>query len=284
MLREMKLGDYRLYLVSDGSFGLDGGAMFGVVPKVLWQKSIPPDEFNRIELGLNCLLILTSKYKLLVDTGIGEKFNTKLKNIYAISKSTNLLKSLKAIGITPDEIDVVINTHLHFDHAGGNTRESGGKLVCTFPKAKYIIQKGEWEDATKPNDRTKGSYLEENFLPLEKSNQLELIDGNCQIEKGVRTYITGGHTLHHQVVLVEDAEQVALYLGDLIPTSHHLKIPWVMGYDLYPLDTIKMKRKLLDRALDEKWLLCLEHDPKMGMGYLEKDDDKLMIREDLSPP
>lgn len=281
MLREIRLGDYKLYLVSDGLFSLDGGAMFGVVPKVLWQKSITPDDLNRIRLGLNCLLIVTSKSTLLVDTGIGEKLDPKFENIYAISKSTSLLKSLEAIGIASDEIDIVINTHLHFDHAGGNTRESSGEVTCTFPKAKYIIQRGEWEDALNPNDRTKGSYLEENLLPIEESGQLQLIDGSCEIEKGVRTYVTGGHTPHHQAVFVEVGDGVALYLGDLIPTSHHLKIPWVMGYDLYPLDTIKVKKKLLDRALKEKWVLIFEHDPDVGMGYLHEDGADFLIRENF---
>ncbi len=282
MLRHTTLGDFKLYLLSDGIFGLDGGAMFGVVPKVLWQKSIAPDNSNRIKLGLNCLLVVTPKYKLLVDTGIGEKLDPKFKGIYAVSKSTDLLKSLKTLGIAPDEIDVVINTHLHFDHVGGNTRESTGELACTFPKAKYVIQRGEWEDAINPNDRTKGSYLEENFLPVEKSGQLELIDGPCEIVKGVSTYVTGGHTPHHQSVFVESDDRVAFYLGDLIPTSHHLRIPWVMGYDLYPLDTIRMKKKLLDRALNEKWLLIFEHDPEVGMCYLGRDGDKLIAREDVS--
>jgi len=279
MLREMTVGDCTLYLLSDGLFGLDGGAMFGVVPKVLWQKLITPDEHNRIQLGLNCLLILTPKSTLLVDTGIGEKLYPKFRDIYAISKSTSLLKSLKAIGIGPNEVDVVINTHLHFDHAGGNTRKSSGELKCTFPNAKYVVQKGEWNDALNPNDRTKGSYLEENLLPVEKSGQLHLIDGACEIEKGITTYVTGGHTPHHQVVFVKAGGLTALYLGDLIPTSHHLKITWVMGYDLYPLDTIEMKRELLDRALKERWALIFEHDPDVGMGYLEKDDAKFLIRE-----
>jgi glyoxylase-like metal-dependent hydrolase (beta-lactamase superfamily II) len=279
MLREMTLGDCKLYLVSDGLFGLDGGAMFGVVPKVLWQKSIAPDERNRIQLGLNCLLILTPKSSLLVDTGIGERLDPKFQDIYAISKSASLLKSLEAIGIGPDDIDAVINTHLHFDHAGGNTQEFSGKLRCTFPNARYIVQKGEWNDALNPNDRTKGSYLEENLLPVEKSGQLELIDGNCEIERGIRTCVTGGHTPYHQVVFVDAGDSTALYLGDLIPTSHHLKIPWVMGYDLYPLDTIEMKRELLDQALKEKWALIFEHDPDVGIGYLEKDGAKFLIKD-----
>jgi len=193
MLREVTFGEYKLHLLSDGIFSLDGGAMFGIVPKVLWQKSISPDELNRIQLGLNCLLIITPEYKLLVDTGIGEKLDPKFKDIYAVSKSTSLLKSLTTTGIKPEEIDFVINTHLHFDHAGGNTRESMGKLVCTFPKAKYIIQRGEWKDATNPNDRTKGSYLEENFLPIEQSGQLELVEGQVEIVKGVRTFVTGSY-------------------------------------------------------------------------------------------
>jgi len=280
MLRHAVLHDYKLYLLSDGLFSLDGGAMFGVVPKVLWQKSIPSDTLNRIQLGLNCLVIVTPKHNLLVDTGLGEVLDPKFRDIYAISRSTSLLESLGELGLMPEDIDFVINTHLHFDHAGGNTRRHMENTVPTFPKASYVIQKGEWKDAITPNDRTRGSYLEDNFLPLEEAGKLQLIEGAREIVEGVEVLVTGGHTAHHQVVLIRRGDQVALYLGDLIPTSHHLKIPWLMGYDLYPLDTVVMKKRLLERALNEHWLLVFEHDPKVGMGYLVKRDDTLMITEE----
>ena len=182
------------------------------------------------------------------------------------------------------DVDLVVNTHLHFDHAGGNTRDADGKVLPTFPRARYIIQKGEWEDAVNPNDRTRSSYLEENFLPIEKSGQLELIDGDCEIEKGIRTCVTGGHTSYHQAIVIENLGRTAMYLGDLIPTSHHLKIPWVMGYDLCPVDTVKVKKQVVDRSLNERWTLCFEHDPKVGMGYLEMCDGELALRTNFETP
>jgi glyoxylase-like metal-dependent hydrolase (beta-lactamase superfamily II) len=279
MLTEISLGNIQIRVVSDGTFSLDGGAMFGIVPKILWQEAIPSDTSNRIELGLNCLLIVTPRHKLLVDTGIGKKLDPKFAEIYAISKKQDLLQSLRDLDVDPDEIDFVINTHLHFDHAGGNTREENGALTTTFPRAQYIIQRGEWQNAVKPDDRTKASYLEENLLPVESSGQLELIDGDCEIVKGVRTLVTGGHTEYHQCVFVEGDGRTLLYLGDLIPTAHHVRVPWVMGYDLYPLDTMKMKKQLMKDALVNDWILAFEHDTRVGLGHLVKQNERLRVEE-----
>lgn len=274
---EMKLGGFDISLLSDGTFWLDGGAMFGVVPKVVWDRLNPPDEENRIELGLNCLLIQTHDKNILVDTGFGDKFDEKFEERFKVNKAKNLILSLKEIGLTPKDIDMVINTHLHFDHAGGNTRLEAGNPAPSFPRAKYVIQRGEWEDAINPNERTRASYLKENLIPIQEAGLLELIDGDTELLSGVRTIVTGGHTPNHQIVLLESEGKKALYLGDLVPTTSHIKTPYVMGYDLYPLDTMMKKREILNRALEEHWLLIFEHDPKIGMGYLSEEEDKLKV-------
>ncbi|HID94421.1 MAG TPA: MBL fold metallo-hydrolase [bacterium (Candidatus Stahlbacteria)] len=276
----MKLGNFEIFLISDGNFWLDGGAMFGVVPKVLWEKTNPADQLNRIELGLNCCLIRAKNRNILIDTGVGDKLDRKFANMYRIKKSRNISDSLKAIGLSEADIDIVINTHLHFDHCGGNTKVEDGSFAPRFKKAKYLIQRQEWEDATHPNERTKASYLQENFIPVKEGGQLELIDGNEEIIPGVKTIVTGGHTVGHQVVLIESEGETALYLGDLVPTTSHIKIPYVMGYDLYPLDTMRKKKELLRRAVVERWLLIFEHDPKVFAGYLKEREGKFILKEE----
>ncbi len=268
-----KLGRFKLSLLRSGTFWLDGGAMFGVVPKVIWEKLTPADSRNRIKLGLNCLLVQTGDKNVLVDTGICEmdkKFNERFK-----LEEVNMDNCLEKIGLTPGDIDIVINTHLHFDHCGGNTRLKREKWMSSFPNAKYIIQKKEWEDATHPNERTRASYLSHTFIPVEEAGLLELIDGDVEILSGIRVIQTGGHTQGHQVVLLESDNKKALYLADLIPTSAHIKIPYVMGYDTYPLETMDKKRDLLGKALKEHWLLIFEHDPEVGLGYLEEKENKI---------
>lgn len=275
----MQLGTFKLSTVSDGRFWLDGGAMFGIVPKSLWSKFNPADEYNRIELGLNCLLIQTPEHTILVDTGIGEKFDEKWREIYRVEKNTNLIDSLDKLGVTREDVDFVINTHLHFDHCGGNTLKADGKFVPTFPKAKYVMQKKEWFDATHLNERTKGSYLTENFIPIEEAGQLILADGDFEIVPGISVVVTGGHTRGHQSVMLASESKKAMYLGDLIPTTSHIKIPYIMGYDLYPLDVIEKKKQILDQALREKWLLIFEHDPRIAFAYLVEEDGKPTLEE-----
>lgn len=274
----MIFGDFSIELLSDGSFWLDGGAMFGVVPKVFWNKLTPADEANRIELGLNCLLIKTEDNNILVDTGVGEKIDEKFGEIYKVDKSKDLIRSLEDAGLSPENIDYVINTHLHFDHAGGNTRVKGENIVPSFPDAEHVIQRGEWEDALNPNERTQASYLKDNLLPIQEAGLLQLVDGDTEILPGIKVIVTRGHTKNHQSVLIESQGKRALYLGDLIPTTAHIKVPYVMGYDLYPLQTIETKKEILDKAVQEQWLLIFEHDPKIGMGYLEKREGKFKLR------
>lgn len=283
-------GSFKFSIVSDGTFWLDGGAMFGIVPKVLWNKLNPADEFNRIELRLNCLLIKTPTENILVDTGVGENLDDKFKEIYRVERDFGLIIALEKIGIKPEDINFIINTHLHFDHCGGNTmlpspcpppqvgRDRGkGKFVPTFPRAKYIIQKQEWLDATSPNERTKASYLEENFIPIEEAGQLLLVDGEHEVTSGIKVMVTNGHTRGHQSVIIESDGKKALYLGDLIPTTSHIKIPYIMSYDLYPLDIIEKKKEILKKALQEHWLLIFEHDPKTAFAYLIEKDGKQIL-------
>lgn len=276
--KSVKLGQFELSIVSDGKFWLDGGTMFGVVPKVMWDKLNPADDLNRIELGLNCLLIQTPDNKILVDTGIGEKLKERFKDIYRVERDFSLIEVLHRRGIEPEDIDKVINTHLHFDHCGGNTVKKGGKSVPTFPNAQYIIQRQEWYDAIHPNERTKASYLKENFVPLEENAQLLLVDGEQEVSKGVKVIVTNGHTQGHQSVLIESNGSKAIYFGDLIPTTSHIKIPYVMGYDLFPLDIIKKKKDILQTALGEHWLLIFEHDPKTTFAYIVEENGNQVLK------
>lgn len=274
----MQFGTFTLSAVSDGTFWLDGGAMFGIVPKTLWNRYNPADTFNRIELGLNCLLIQAPEHNILIDTGVGEKLDKKMREIYRIEKNTNLIDSLRGIGLERGDVDFVINTHLHFDHCGGNTVEEGGTIIPTFPQAKYVIQKQELFNATHLNELTKGSYLSENFIPIEEEGQLILADGDFEILPGIHLMVTGGHTSGHQSVIIESDERKALYLGDLIPTTSHIKIPYIMGYDLYPLDLIEKKKQILDQALKENWLLIFEHDPRIVFASLVEEGGKPQLK------
>ncbi len=268
----MKLGKVDIHPVTDGRFRLDGGAMFGVVPKVIWERCCQSDEKNRIQLGLNCLLVRTHGKNILVDTGLGNKWDAKHRDMFAIDRTPPLYDSLKAIGLGSEDIHMVVNTHLHFDHAGGNTvREEGVGTIAAFPKAKYFVQRGEFEDAVRSNERTRASYRHENFTPLSHVGQWEFLDGDQELAPGVSVAVTRGHTAHHQAVKIESEGETAFYLGDLIPTVSHLPLPYIMGYDLYPLQTLETKRWVLDRAFEEHWLLVFEHDPRVQMGYVKKD-------------
>lgn len=278
----MKLGAFDIHPILDGRFRLDGGAMFGVVPKVLWQRCCPADELNRIELSVTCLLIRAYGKNILVDTGLGAKTEEKFNRMFAIDRSPALHESLKRLGLGSEDIHLVINTHLHFDHAGGNTVHDPetGALVPSFPKAKYFIQRGEYEDAVRANERTRASYRKENFTPVAHVNQWEFLDGDTELLPGVSAIVTQGHTRCHQGVKIQSEGKTAFYLGDTIPTVSHLPLPYIMGYDLYPLQTLETKRRLLDQACDERWLLLFEHDPRVQMGFVKKDiEGKYFLEE-----
>ncbi|WP_447978304.1 MBL fold metallo-hydrolase [Candidatus Nitrospira bockiana] len=278
----MKLGAFELHMLTDGRFRLDGGAMFGVVPKVLWERCCPADEQNRIALGLHPLLIRAHGRNILVDTGLGGKEDDAFRQRFAVDRRPPLEESLKRLGVAREDVHMVINTHLHFDHAGGNTlRDGDGGLVPAFPKAKYFVQRGEYEDAARANERTRASYRRENFTPVAHVNLWEFLDGETELLPGVSVVVTDGHTRWHQGVKIESEGRTAFYLGDLIPTVAHLPLPYIMGYDLYPLRTLESKRRLLDRALAERWLLLFEHDPSVHGGYLRKDIDGKYVLDEV---
>jgi len=277
LVERRKIGDFTVHAIQAGGQKLDGGAMFGVVPKPLWEKRIRADERNRIQLGMRCLLIEHPSGLVLIDTGAGNKENEKFKDIYGLENegadgATLLEDGLNQIGVTPPDVTLVINTHLHFDHAGGNTRNrSDGTLEISFPNATYIVKRGEYEFATHPNERTAASYFERNYTPLEAAEKIEFVSREKEIVKGIRVIPTPGHTPFHQSVLIESGGERALYLGDLVPTHAHLPLPWIMGYDVEPLVTLETKRGILKQALEEQWLLIFEHDATIAWGRVEQD-------------
>jgi len=274
-IEKLVLGGFEIYGLQDGLFSLDGGAMFGVVPKVLWEKRFPADEKNRIRLSLNCLLIKTEKALVLVETGIGPKMEQKSRDIYRVEREPGLVPSLEELGFKAEDINFVINTHLHFDHCGGNTyRNEKGEVVPTFSKAKYIIQKEEWEYALNPSERDKASYLSENFLPLEKYDLVCLIEGAKEITEGVEVFLAPGHTSSHQCVKAQSQEKVLFFLGDLVPTSAHIGLPYIMSYDLFPLVTLESRKKYYEKAIKEDWIIAFDHDPEYYFGKIKKEGDK----------
>jgi glyoxylase-like metal-dependent hydrolase (beta-lactamase superfamily II) len=277
LVERRKIGDLTVHAIQAGGQKLDGGAMFGVVPKPLWEKRIAADERNRIALGMRCLLIEHPSGLILIDTGAGNKENAKFKDIYGLENegangATMLEDGLKEIGVAPADISIVINTHLHFDHAGGNTRTNGdGTLEVSFPNATYIVRRGEYEYARNANERTAASYFDRNYTPVEAAGKLEFVTREKQIVKGIRVVPTPGHTPFHQSILIESASERAFYLGDLVPTHAHLPLAWIMGYDVEPLVTLETKRTILKQALEEKWLLIFEHDATVPWGRVEHD-------------
>ena len=273
-----KLGRFTLHTLNGGSQRLDGGAMFGVVPKPLWEKRIPADERNRIPLAMRCLLVETPDALVLIDNGAGNKEDQKFKDIYGIANEgapTVLEDSIRAAGFQPEDVDIMIDTHLHFDHAGGNTfRDDEGQIRLSFPRAQYFVQRGEFEWAHKRNERIQASYLPHNFDPVQQAGRFIFLEGEQEILPGIRVRPTPGHTPHHQSVIISSDDETACFLADVIPTSAHLPLPWIMGYDVEPLVTLESKRGLLAQARRDKWLLVFEHDPVVGWGYLTDDEKR----------
>ena len=270
------LGRWTAHAIQAGGQKLDGGAMFGVVPKMLWQRRIAPDERNRIQLGMRCLLIEHEIGPVLIDTGAGNKENEKFHDIYGVENRgergpTALEDGLLDIGIRPEDVALVINTHLHFDHAGGNTlRTANGEVRPAFPNARYVVQRGEYEFATHTNERTAGSYFPHNFVPIAEADRFDFIEGEREIVSGIRSVRTPGHVPWHQSLLIESDGERALYLADLMPTTAHLPLPWIMGYDVEPLVTLETKRRILAQAQAEDWLFIFEHDAKTPWGKLSE--------------
>jgi methylmalonyl-CoA epimerase len=277
--KTIRLGDIDIVTVSDGFFYLDGGAMFGVVPKVFWERKAPPDDRNRIRMAMRCVLLRGAR-TMLIDAGAGDKMTEKQAEIYRFERHFNLQHSLPAAGVSLDAIDVVLATHLHFDHAGGFTEHApDGSVRPRFPRAQYIVRRGEFEDAMSPNERTKGSYFLENYKPLADHHVLQLVEDDVTIVPGVRVRRTGGHTMHHQMVLIESAGKTAVFAADLLPTAAHLPEVWVMGYDLFPLDTLNFKRAFLREAIEREYLILFEHDPDIAAGYIREKDGKRYIEK-----
>jgi glyoxylase-like metal-dependent hydrolase (beta-lactamase superfamily II) len=291
LVRTRRLGELRLHAIDGGLQWLDGGAMFGVVPKPLWERRIPADARNRIPLAARGLLVETADELVLIETGLGNKSDAKAIEIYGIDSlptdpsagADRIQAGVREAGFSLDDVTVVVNTHLHFDHAGGNTFLDGeGRIQVAFPSARYYVQRKEWEYAHSTNERTRASYLRHDFDPVEAAGQFSFLDGEVQVVPGISVTLTPGHTPHHQSVLLRSGDETACYLGDLVPTMAHLPLPWIMGYDVEPLVTLESKRAILGRALDEGWLLVSTHDPVTPWGYLEQVEKRLVLRENRS--
>ena len=268
-MQRTTLGDFELTALSDGIYYLDGGAFFGVVPKTLWSRKVSVDEQNRVPTGLNSVLVRTGDKNILIETGIGNKLPEKMARIYG--QPAKLLERLNAAGVAPDEIDIVINTHLHFDHCGWNTIRQGDKIAATFAKAKYYVQEGEWKHAHE-NQRDSVSYFSENYDPLVESGQMQLLRGDQEIVPGISVQVFPGHTRDMQAVIITSGGRTGCYISDLIPTSAHVELNWVMAFDLYPLETIESRKRYYSRAFPEKWLTMFTHDPEIPWAYLERDE------------
>lgn len=269
----MKLGGLEFHIISDGRVCFDGGAVFGVIPKPMWEKKMPADSRNRIIFSMNCLFIRAGGKRILVETGAGDKYTPKLLDIFNFD-GPHLTKRLRDYGVQPEEIDIVINTHLHFDHCGGNTRVEYDKAVATFPHATYLVQKGEFEHAKRPTERDRASYIFENYVPIDAAGKLRLLESDCEIVPGVEVIRTPGHTANMQCVKLSGGGKTAFFFADLVPTTAHLPLPWIMGYDLYPMTTLENKRRLIPEAVREGWIALFAHDPAIPAAYLrERDGD-----------
>jgi len=269
-MHRLTLGDFELTAISDGTYHLDGGAFFGVVPKVMWERRVKADEKNLVPSGLNSVLVRTGDKTVLIETGIGNKLPDRMVKIY--SQPAKLLQNLGAAGVSPEAIDIVINTHLHFDHCGWNTQRQGDKIVATFPKARYYAQEGEWQHARQQHERDAVSYISDNYDPLIGNGQMHLLQGDQEIVPGISVQVFPGHTQNMQAVIIKSGGQTACYISDLIPTTAHIDLTWVMAFDLFPLQTIESRKRYYAQAMPEKWLTIFTHDPNIPWAYVEKAD------------
>lgn len=270
----MKLGDLEFHVLVDGYVSLDGGAMFGVIPKTMWEKTIPADGRNRIQLAMNCLLVHAGGKRILVETGIGAKMSAKMRDIYGV-EGPFLNDRLKDHGLDPSEIDIVVNTHMHFDHCGGNTRQVKDKVVAAYPNAKYVVQRGEFEHAKHPTERDRASYIPENYVALEAGAKLALLEADRAIAPGVELIRVPGHTANMQCVKLTGGGKTAFFLADLIPTTAHLPLPWIMGFDLYPMTTLENKKKWIPELLQDGWIALFCHDTKTQAAHICERDGHL---------
>ncbi len=279
----MRIGPYEIRLLETGRFWLDGGAMFGVVPKTLWSKVKPSDEKNRIEMSMKILLILFEDRKILVDAGAGHKFAARQQEIYGLDYSRfNLKDSLKQHAVQPEEVTDVVLTHCHFDHVGGATEIVGDRPCLTFPNATHYVQKTHWEWALNPSEKDRASFLRENLEPLATSGRLKILPGECELFPGFRLLLSDGHTPGLQMLKIQAASTTLFYCSDLMPTAAHLPLPYIMGYDLYPLTTLEEKRRYLNQACAEDWVIVLEHDAEVDAIRIEKGDKRTEIKEKMT--
>jgi glyoxylase-like metal-dependent hydrolase (beta-lactamase superfamily II) len=267
----MTLGDLEVTPLLDGYFRLDGGAMFGVVPKPLWERRAPADDRNRITLGLRPLLVRAQGRVVLIDAGIGGKMGPKETDIYGIDRAHHIEHSLAGAGLSPADVTHVVATHLHFDHIGGATKREGDRVVPAFPNARYLVRRQEWEDATHTHERNRASYIPDDFMPLEAAGVIDWVDQDGEVLPGISVWVTGGHCRHHQVVRLESRGQVGVFTADLLPTTAHLDEAWIMGYDLYPMDTLMYKKRFLAEAIERRYVIFFEHDPAVAAGIITVD-------------
>jgi glyoxylase-like metal-dependent hydrolase (beta-lactamase superfamily II) len=267
-------GDYRVEVVPDAEFRLDGGAMFGVVPRTLWERTSPPDELNRVRLNANCLFVEAGSQRILVETGMGDKWSPRQAEMYGIRRQRPLAESLHALaGCRAEDVTVVVNTHLHFDHAGGNTTtDEAGRVVPTFPNARYLVSRAEFEHAERPHERDRASYLPDNWRPLVESGQLELMPASYEVVPGLRLETVPGHSRTMQCVRLERGRRTLYGFADLVPTRAHVPLPWIMGYDLFPSETLEQKRRLLPLAAREGWLCLFYHDPESPLCRVVEEE------------
>jgi glyoxylase-like metal-dependent hydrolase (beta-lactamase superfamily II) len=269
-VHRVTLGAFELTAISDGTYHLDGGAFFGVVPKVMWERRVKADEKNLVPGGLNSVLVRTGDKTVLIETGIGNKLPARMVKIYG--QPAKLLDNLKAAGVSPEDVDIVVNTHLHFDHCGWNTVRQGDKVAATFPNAQYYVQEGEWQHARRQHERDAVSYISENYDPLIANGQMHLLQGDQEIVPGISVQVFPGHTENMQAVTIKSGGQTACYISDLIPTTAHIDLTWVMAFDLFPLQTIDSRKRYYAQAIPEKWLTIFTHDPNIPWAYVEKAD------------
>ncbi|HEY1866047.1 MAG TPA: MBL fold metallo-hydrolase [Candidatus Acidoferrales bacterium] len=267
----MRFGDLEFHILNDGVFRLDGGAMFGVIPRPMWERVAPPDDRNRITLAMNSLLIRTAGKWILVETGAGDKWDAKRQDIY-VFEGRRLPEQLADRGVRPEQIDLVVNTHLHFDHCGWNTHMVNGKVVPTFPNARYIVQRGEFEHAWHPTERDRASYFPENFEPMAATGQWDLIDDDRAIAPGVELIRAPGHTREMMIVRLSGGGKTAVFLADLVPTTAHVPYPWIMGFDLYPMTTLENKKKWLPEIASHGWLTLFGHDRNVPAARLAQQN------------